>query len=56
MAQSNPQGDFVQFILGGALASGGAYALIGGCSGIQTPSFRSLLKNPVRDRVASVKS
>ena len=28
MAQSNPQGDFVQFILGGALASGGAYALM----------------------------
>jgi hypothetical protein len=28
MAQCNPQGDFVQFILGGALASGGAYALM----------------------------
>ena len=28
MAQSNPQGDFVQFILGGALASGGAFALM----------------------------
>lgn len=28
MAHSNPQGDFVQFILGGALASGGAFALM----------------------------
>jgi hypothetical protein len=28
MTHSNPQGDFVQFILGGALASGGAYALM----------------------------
>ena len=28
MTQSNPQGDFVQFILGGALASGGAFALM----------------------------
>lgn len=28
MAYSNPQGDFVQFVLGGALASGGAFALM----------------------------
>lgn len=28
MAQSNPSGDFVPFILGGALASGDAYALM----------------------------
>jgi hypothetical protein len=28
MPHSNPQGDFVQFVLGGALASGGAFALM----------------------------
>ena len=28
MPSSNPQGDFVQFVLGGALASGGAFALM----------------------------
>ena len=28
MAHSNPSGDFVQFVLGGALASGGAFALM----------------------------
>ena len=41
MTHSNPQGDFVQFILGGALASGGAYALMNQVflgSGFRSPS------------------
>lgn len=41
MTHSNPQSDFVQFILGGALASGGAYALMNQVffgSGFRSPS------------------